>query len=159
MSTAITQILTLQNIGAWSKKDLLQLAVESVNDVAENGEDVLGLLAMAAKLELFAGEVKKAAKDRGIEDLAKYGKGGVAKGGVKLVLAETGVKYFYGGDDAWSIRNKAVEESTEKRKEWENFLLGLPQGGMVIADPETGVEYHAYPPAREGKESIKATIL
>lgn len=159
MNTAITQVLTFQNIGAWSKKDLTELAQASVDDVAETGEDVLGLIALAAKLEHYAGEVKKAAKAAGINDLAKYGRAGVAKGGVKLVLKETGVRYDYSQDRTWQIRNQTTQEATAKRKEWEDLLSVIPKGGMVITDPDTGEEYHAYAPARTGTESIQATIL
>ena len=159
MSTQISQVLALTNISTWSKKDLSELATASVDEVADNGEDVLGLLALSAKLEFYAGEVKKAAKSRGIADLARYGKAGFAKGGVKLQVAETGVSYDYSHDPAWQLRKADETAKTVLRKEWEDVLRSLPTGGMVISDPDTGELYHAYPPAKTGQESIKATIL
>ncbi|GAB3948416.1 hypothetical protein GCM10028805_22750 [Spirosoma harenae] len=158
-TNAVTQVLTLNRIGDWNKKDLTELAKASVDEVAENGEDTLALLAMAAKLEHFAGEVKKAAKDRGITDLAKYDKSSVAKGGVQLALKETGVNYDYSNDPVWSQLDAAVKLAEKARKEHEELLKKLPSGGMGLTHPETGETYLAYRPLRTAKESITATIL
>lgn len=156
---AVTQVLTLTNISGWTKRELTDLATASVAEIADNGDDVLSLLALSAKLEHFAKEVKDAAKERGITDLSKYGREGVAKQGVKLAIKEVGVRYDYSADPIWQLRDEAVKSATASRKEWETLLSAVPVGGMVVADPDTGSEYHAHRPARTASESITATIL
>lgn len=156
--TAITKIMTLNNISEWNKKDLAQLAHESVAEVAENGGDTLALLAMAAKLEHYAGEVKKAAKQRGINDLAKFGKGGTMVGGVALMLKETGVTYDYSADHNWLRINGEIERLDEHLTLCENRLKATPPEGIIMTDELTGELYKAYPPVRTARESIQATI-
>ncbi|MBC3785746.1 hypothetical protein [Spirosoma utsteinense] len=156
---SISQILTLNNIGGWTKKDLTELAKASVDDVAENGQDTLALLALAAKLEHFAGEVKKSAKGRGVADLAKYGKGAVAISGVKLQIKETGVSYDYSADPVWVSLNVQLEHAKDNLAAQEKTLKGLPYEGKMMVDEVTGDLYRAYPPAKSAKESIQATIL
>ncbi|GAB3550296.1 hypothetical protein [Spirosoma fluminis] len=158
-TNAVSQVLTLNNISGWSKKELSELAAVSVADVAENGEDTLALLALAAKLEHFAGEVKKAAKAAGIQDLAKYGREPVTKSGVKLVLKETGVSYDYSNDSIWLLYDERVKQAEACRKEHEELLKKIPRSGLGVTDPTTGETYLAYPPLRKASESIQATIL
>ncbi|WP_018622051.1 hypothetical protein [Spirosoma luteum] len=156
--TALTSLVTLENIGKWSKKDLSNIARKNVGDVADNGGDTLSLLALAAKLEHFAKEVKEAAKSRGIADLALYGKDGVAKEGVKLLIREVGVTNDYTKDEVWNELLAVADAAQEKLAQHENLLKALPHGGMVIAHPDTGIMYLAFPPVKQGRESIQATI-
>ncbi len=157
--TTATQVLTLNNIGVWNKKELTELAQTSVAEMAECGDDVLGLLALAAKLEHFAGEIKRVAKDRGIDDLAKWGKSGVSKSGVVLVPKEVGVTYDYSRDPIWVRQTGQIAQLDEQLARRETLLKSLPVEGQLQVDEETSEIFRAYPPLRTGRESIQATIL
>lgn len=158
MTTDIT-LSELALIGEWSKQHLTSYAKASVAELAENGEDVLTLLSLAAKLEHYAGEVKKAAKEAGLEELARYGREGVAKSGVKLLIKEVGVNYSYERDSVWVQRMADVDAANTLLADWEQILKKMPPEGMIISDPETGELYRAYPPVKTARESIQATIL
>ncbi|RIV23644.1 hypothetical protein DYU11_11730 [Fibrisoma montanum] len=152
-------VIKLQHLTDLSKSDLAIMAAATVEYAVEGGHDTLALLGLATKLELYAAEVKKQAKTAALNELATYGKGGVAKAGVKLQLAEVGVSYDYTHDPVWQSRNADVTAAKSLLKDWEELLKKIPHGGMVISDPDTGEEYTAHPLLRTAEESIKASIL
>ncbi len=127
--------------------------------MAETGQDTLALLALAAKAGTLRRRSQKAAKGRGVEDLAKYGKEAVAISGVKLQIKETGVTYDYSADPVWVSLNVQLEHAKDNVSAQEKVLKGLPYEGKMMVDEVTGDLYRAYPPAKSAKESIQATIL
>ncbi|ARK08900.1 hypothetical protein A6C57_00455 [Fibrella sp. ES10-3-2-2] len=139
---------------AFDKTVLTAFAREYVAELVENGGDVLSLLAQAAKLELLAEELKEQAKKAALEEVRQYGKEGVSKGGVSMIVKESGVKYDYTIDPTWANLNATVVEATKARQQHETYLKALPYEGTTYTCDATGNMYRAYPPAKRAGETV-----
>lgn len=91
-----------------------------------------------------------------LREFELYGKEKVVDiNGAKLSTMEAGVKYAYDecGDPVWMDLNKQIAELTAKRKEREEFLKVIPEGGTV--DPDTGVFITRPPKSSKTKVSVR----
>ncbi|GAA4464116.1 hypothetical protein GCM10023189_42920 [Nibrella saemangeumensis] len=160
MNAEVIRVPALPTVGLASadKQEIIDRAQHFVARIEEEGGDSLAVLALAAKLELLAKEIKQAAKEASEREMQQYGRQILTKHGVELQTRETGVKLDYSLDAVWQQLNAEALAAQAKVKEWENTLKKLPRSGLLIAHPDTGEMYHAYPPARRATETICVTI-
>ncbi len=151
-------VIPQQIATAHTKEQLAAFALTFVNQLVEEGGDSIGLLAQAARLEYVAACMKEAAKTATIEEVRSYGKAGITRYSVTLIVKEAGVKYDYSGDPTWTKLNASVTSATEARKAHECYLKSLPYGGRMYVCEETGDMYRAYPPGKRAGETVFVEI-
>jgi hypothetical protein len=141
-----------------TKAELLEYADTLVATHRDEGYDVLGLLAEAAKLELLATRIKEKAKAAASDEIALYGRKGTMKLGVEMLVKEVGVSYDYSSDRVWAELNKTVAEATATRKAQESLLRTIPYEGRIMMDEGTGEEYRVYPPAKSASDGVTLSV-
>lgn len=160
MTTELTTTDLLPALSGRSKKELIAYAAEMVAEADENGDDLLRIAAIAAKMKLFAAELENAAKLAGVNDLARYDRNTTHKEGVKLSLRNYGSQKDYTADPVWIELNEAQERAHNDLVAWEATPQTLPKEGLLLSRPADGIMYQAYPPVRSaGYEAMTATIL
>ena len=93
-----------------------------------------------------------------VKELQLYGKEKVVEiAGAKLMQTEVGTRYDYeaSGDPKWFDLKKQSTEASERLKEREKFLQGIPYDQGVV-DPDTGV-FITRPP-KTSKTKVKVTL-
>lgn len=88
--------------------------------------------------------------------IEQYGKEVTMKG-VKLELAETGVKYDYSNDAHWERLNASLKSAQRLCKDREKYLQGVTHK-IVEVDEETGETMEIFPPIKTSKSSFKINI-
>lgn len=140
------------------KSDLCTYADALVETYYTEGYDTLLLMAEAAKLELIAARIKEKAKAVSVREVQTYGREGVTKLGVSMTIREVGTTYDYSTDQVWQQLKDRERIAADHRKQHENYLRALPDGGKITINDETGELYCAYRPAKEASDGIILTI-
>lgn len=151
-------LITPPDLTRQTKAELVAYADNWVTTRAQEGWDLLEPLAAAAKMELLASAIKDKAKQAALTEVGQYGRQGVTRSGVAMILKEAGVTYDYSNDRVWCELNRTVLAALEQRKEQETFLKSIPPEGCLCVDESTGEEYRAYPPLRSASDGIQLSI-
>ena len=150
------QEIKLSNFVNLSKKEIGNLVDVNIDTWCESGEDTLLMLSMLAKIDLYVSECKQKLAKRVYEEVAKYGKEGVAKNGVKFSLFASS-KYDYSNSDAWNVIKSQIEPLSKTLKEVETIAKATKQRTSWIS--EEGEEFTIYPAICSSTETTKSSIL
>lgn len=121
-----------------SKKEIADLAEQSVNVVLEEG-NVFQVAEALAAMEEFVRNVRK--DERFVQflrdELAKHHGRLVTNSGARVELCEAGVSYDYSNNGEWRALDDQIKLLTEQRKAVEEKLRSVAPGRMTV-DLETG---------------------
>jgi len=139
-----------------TKKQIADLAEQSVNDVLEQG-DVFQVAEALAAMEEFVKNVRK--DERFVEflreELAKHKGRLTTNSGARIEICEAGVSYDYSSNGEWRELDQQIKILTEHRKSVEEKLRKLSPGRMAV-DPETGEVLEG--PIKTSKSTYRITL-
>lgn len=138
------------------KKGVIAEAQDFAETIIEEGADKLMALAVSSKLALFLKTLDDELMNPSLSDLDKWN-GKAEMLGMKLELAETGVKYDYSLNAKWNELTAEIDALNEKRKKMEAFIKTLETMKTEI-DPETGELIEWFPAPKSSTTTIKRTI-
>ena len=149
------QEIQLSNFVSLTKSEISTLVDVNIEKWCESGDDTLAMLSMIAKVELYAAEAKKKLAKRVYDEVAKYGKKGVSKNGVKFSLFSS-VRYDYSNSEAWNEIKGRIQPLESILKDIETIAKATKQRTSWIS--EEGEEFNIYPAIQSGSETTKSTI-
>lgn len=121
-----------------NKKQIAQLAAQSVDHVLEDG-NVFEVAEALAAMEEFVKSVRK--DERYVqfmrEELDKHNGRTMTHSGARIESCEAGVSYDYSGNGEWRMLEEQIRELQQQKKAVEERLKRLAPGRMSV-DPETG---------------------
>lgn len=121
-----------------TKKQIAELAIQSVENVLEEG-NVFEVAEALAAMEEFTKAVRKS--ERYIEflreELVKHNGRLITTSGAKIEMCEAGVSYDYSHSAEWREIEEQIKFLQDKKKEVEEKLRKVAPGRMAV-DPETG---------------------
>lgn len=121
-----------------TKKQIAELAIQSVENVLEEG-NVFEVAEALAAMEEFTKAVRKS--ERYIEflreELVKHNGRLITTSGAKIEMCEAGVNYDYSHSAEWREVEEQIKFLQDKKKEVEEKLRKVAPGRMAV-DPETG---------------------
>ena len=139
-----------------TKKQLAQLASESVDNVLEEG-NVFEVAEAIAAMEEFVKTVRK--DERYVQflrdELAKHRGMMVTKSGAKIEMCEAGVSYDYSGNSEWNILEQQISILKQQQKMVEEKLRRIGEGRTVV-DFETGEVVEGA--GRKSRSTYKITL-
>jgi hypothetical protein len=142
-----------------SNKEQIELFSSKLISELENGEvNPLELLRHQKCIEKVFDKIKETLTKMAREEAEKYGSKQFDFKGVKIELAEVGVKYDYSNcnDFVLGQLTESVETFTEMKKQREVMLKSLKEPMNLIS--EDGVPYTVYPPTKTSTSSIKVSV-
>ena len=139
-----------------SKSEISNLVDINIEKWCDSGDDTLAMLSMIAKVELYASECKKKLAKRVYDEVAKYGKEGVSKNGVKFSLFSSS-QYNYENSPAWVGKKEEIEPLIVELKDIEKIAKATKQKGTWV--DVHGVEWDVFPAICTGSETTKSSIL
>jgi hypothetical protein len=139
-----------------SKKEIAELADQSVSNVLEEG-NVFQVAEALAAMEEFIKNVRKDKRfvDFLREELTKHRGRLTTNSGAKIETCEAGVNYDYSKNGEWRGLDEQIKILTEQRKEVEEKLRKLAPGRMAV-DPETGEVLEG--PIKASKSTYRITL-
>ena len=139
-----------------SKKQIADLAEQSVNNVLEEG-NVFQVAEALAAMEEFVKNVRK--DERFVQflrdELAKHHGRLVTNSGAKIEICEAGVSYDYSNNGEWRELDEQIKLLTEQRKAVEEKLRMVAPSRMAV-DPETGEVIEG--PVKSSKSTYRITL-
>jgi hypothetical protein len=121
-----------------SKQQITELAIQSVENVLEEG-NVFQVAEALAAMEEFTKTVRQ--NQRYIEflreELVKHNGRLITSSGARIELCEAGVSYDYSQNGEWKELEDQIKILQEKKKAVEERLRKIAPGRMAV-DPETG---------------------
>ena len=121
-----------------TKKQIAELAIQSVENVLEEG-NVFEVAEALAAMEEFTKAVRKS--ERYVEflreELVKHNGRLITTSGAKIEMCEAGVSYDYSHSAEWREIEEQIKFLQDKKKEVEEKLRKVAPGRMAV-DPETG---------------------
>jgi hypothetical protein len=139
-----------------SKKQITELADQSVNNVLEEG-NVFQVAEALAAMEEFVKNVRK--DERFIqflrEELEKNRGRLTTNSGARIEVCEAGVNYDYSSNGEWRELDEHIKILTERKKAVEEKLRKLAPGRMAV-DPETGEVLEG--PVKTSKSTYRITL-
>ena len=147
--------IKLSDFVSLSKSEITTLVDINIEKWCENGDDTLSMLAMITKIELYASECKQKLAKRVYEEVAQYGKEGVAKNGVKFSLFSSS-RYDYTNSEAWSKVKEQIDPLTETLKDIEKIAKATKQRTTWVS-PD-GEEFSIFPAIQSTSETTKSSI-
>ena len=139
------------------KKGVIDEAKDFANTIIEEGADKLMALAVSSKLALFLKILDDELMNPALNDMDKWQGGKAEMIGMKLELAETGVKYDYSLNAKWNEITAEIDALNEKRKKMEAFIKTLETMKTEV-DPVTGEMIEWVPAPKSSTTTIKRTI-
>ncbi len=149
------QKVELADFVSLTKKEIAELVDKNIETWCDSGEDTLAMLSMVCKIEAYSSEVKKKLASRVYDEVAKYGKEGVTKNGVKLDLFSSS-KYEYSNSPAWVGVKEQMKPLEEALKDIEQIAKATKQKTTWV--DSDGMEWDIYPAARSTSDTVKASI-
>lgn len=150
------QKVELADFVTLTKKEIAELVDKNIENWCDSGEDTLAMLSMICKIETYASDVKKKLASRVYDEVAKYGKEGVTKNGVKLNLFSSS-KYDYSNSPAWLGVKEQMKPLEDSLKDIEQIAKATKQKSSWV--DSDGVEWDIHPAIRTGSETVKASIM
>lgn len=149
----INEIANLQP----SKTIIPAIAKKLVKPYKDGNESATQL---ATKFDFIGKVLAEAKKELTTEIMKEISEGNDTVNGYSLKVSETGVKYDYSkcNDPIWNEYNKGMIELSKMMKEREKFLKGIPYGGVVITDADTGETCKVSPPLKTSSDSPVFTL-
>jgi hypothetical protein len=139
-----------------SKKEITDLAEQSVNNVLEQG-NVFQVAEALAAMEEFVKNVRK--DERFVEflreELTKHRGRLTTNSGARIETCEAGVMYDYSSNGEWRELDQQIKILTDQRKAVEEKLRKLAPGRMAV-DPETGEVLEG--PIKTSKSTYRITL-
>lgn len=139
-----------------SKKQIAELADQSVNNVLEEG-NVFQVAEALAAMEEFVKNVRK--DERFVQflrdELAKHHGRLITNSGAKIETCEAGVSYDYSNNGEWRELDGQIRSLTEQRKVVEEKLRIVAPGRMAV-DPDTGEVIEG--PMKSSKSTYRITL-
>ena len=139
-----------------SKKDIADLAEQSVNNVLEEG-NVFQVAEALAAMEEFVKNVRK--DERFVEflrdELTKHRGRLTTNSGARIETCEAGVMYDYSNNGEWRELDQQIKMLTDQKKAVEEKLRKLAPGRMAV-DPETGEVLEG--PLKTSKSTYRITL-
>jgi hypothetical protein len=139
-----------------NKKQIYQLADESVGNVLEDG-NVFQVAEALAAMEEFVKNVRK--DERFVQflrdELAKHHGRLTTNSGAKIEICEAGVSYDYSNNGEWRELDEQMRLLTEQKKAVEEKLRKLAPGRMAV-DPETGEVIEG--PLKRSRSTYRITL-
>lgn len=139
-----------------SKKQIADLAEQSVNKVLEEG-NVFQVAEAVAAMEEFVKNIRK--DERFVEflreELSKHRGTLTTNSGARIEVCEAGVSYDYSNNGEWRELDQQIKVLTEHRKFVEEKLRKLAPGRMAV-DPETGEVLEG--PIKTSKSTYRITL-
>ena len=139
-----------------SKKQIAELADQSVNTVLEQG-NVFEVAEALAAMEEFVKNVRKDERfvDFLRDELTKHRGRLTTNSGARIEICEAGVSYDYSGNGEWRELDQQIKMLTDQRKGVEEKLRKLGPGRMAV-DPETGEVLEG--PLKTSKSTYRITL-
>ena len=144
-----------------TKSQLKAISQQFIEAIGENGR-VIETAELIAKMEAFIKEIRSSKDfvEMVRDEVSKYGnKGTVTATGVKIELAETGVKYDFSQCNDYDL-NCMLEQSEQLEaqiKERKEFLKTISKSGMDVVT-SFGEVIRIYPPSKSSTSNFKTTI-
>ncbi len=138
-----------------SKSEITNLVDINIEKWCDSGDDTLAMLSLITKVELYATECKQKLAKRVVEEVAKYGKEGVSKNGVKFSLFSS-VRYDYSNSPAYVAKKAEIEPLSEELKDIEKIAKATKQKTTWVSSQ--GEEYDIFPAIQSGSETTKSSI-
>lgn len=139
-----------------SKKEILQLADQSVSNVLEEG-NVFQVAEALAAMEEFVKSIRK--DERFVEflreELTKHRGRLITNSGARIEVCEAGVSYDYSNNGEWRELDEQIKILSEQRKALEEKLRKVAPGRMAV-DPETGEVIEG--PIKTSKSTYRITL-
>jgi hypothetical protein len=139
-----------------NKKQIADLAEQSVNNVLEQG-NVFQVAEALAAMEEFVKNVRK--DERFVtflrDELTKHRGRLTTNSGARIEVCEAGVAYDYSSNGEWKELDQQIKILIEQRKIVEENLRKLAPGRMVV-DPETGEVLEG--PIKTSKSTYRITL-
>lgn len=149
------QKVELSDFVTLTKKEIAELVDKNIENWCDSGEDTLAMLAMVCKIESYASDVKKKLASRVCNEVAKYGKKGVTKNGVKLDLFSS-LRYDYSNSPAWLGVKEQMKPLEESLKDIEQIAKVTKQKCTWV--DSDGIQWDVYPAIKTGSETVKTSI-
>lgn len=151
----VEQNIQLSDFVSLTKKELAELVDTNIERWCENGDDTLSMLAMIAKIELYAADVKKKLAKASFDEVSKYGNEGVSKNGVKFDKFSS-TRYDYTNSPAYLYVKAQTKPYEEQLKDIEQIAKVTKQKTLWV--DSDGVELEIYPAIRTGSETVKCAV-
>jgi hypothetical protein len=139
-----------------SKKQIADLADQSVNTVLEEG-NVFQVAEALAAMEEFVKNVRK--DERFVQflrdELARHHGRLTTNSGARIEVCEAGVSYDYSSNGEWRELDEQLRILNEHKKAVEEKLRKLAPGRMAV-DPETGEVLEG--PLKTSKSTYRITL-
>lgn len=139
-----------------SQTNLAAAIVDRVNDGS--------ITALDAKIYLKSAEAVISQAQDGIDyharrEAEQFGERSFLNKGVKIELAETGIKYDYKmcGDPVLDAMETELADLKKRITARQKFLQGIA-GSMTIVDEKTGEILTLYPPVRSSNDGLKISF-
>ena len=150
-------IIPASEIKSLNKKEIIELASNTVASFDSSINDPIEVLAIISKAGLFLETVEKGIKAEALNELQKTYAGKHIMLGIEFAEAEVGVKYDFTENAKWIELNEQIEKLNEKRKDLEAFIKTL-KSKTVTVDEETGETIEWFPAGKSSTTQIKKTI-
>jgi len=150
-------IIPASEIKSLNKKEIIELASNTVASFDSSVNDPIEVLAIISKAGLFLETVEKGIKAEALNELQKTYAGKHIMLGIEFAEAEVGVKYDFSENAKWVELNEQIEKLNEKRKDLEAFIKTL-KSKTVTVDEETGEAIEWFPASKSSTTQIKKTI-
>jgi hypothetical protein len=139
-----------------SKKQIADLAEQSVNNVLEQG-NVFQVAEALAAMEEFVKNIRKDERFVAFlrDELTKHRGRLTTSSGARIEVCEAGVAYDYSSNAEWKELDQQIKILIEQRKIVEENLRKLAPGRMVV-DPETGEVLEG--PIKTSKSTYRITL-
>lgn len=146
----------LENVAQFNSSEMESIIFENVELWAEDGEDLLGYLAIAKKGEKFFSTLSTmlSKHESTINELIKLKE--TEKNGVKMSMGVYS-KYDYSTIPAWIHYQHELEPINEKLKEVEKLAKSC-NSRYEITDEETGEQLEILPALKISTDVIKCSI-
>lgn len=140
-----------------NKEQMTNMVSSYLEDIAFNGGEPLGDLALCRKFIFLLQEIEKGLIPHAISELSKYDKKESQVSNVDLKVVEVGAKSDYSSSIAWVKQRAIVDRENDKLKQIESFAKGLKERAQLL-DEETGELVEYFPPTRSSSTTVRATL-
>jgi len=143
-----------------TKQEAELFANNLINEVATGATNPLDLHIKMNALQKALDKVKEAIRDDVYTEASKHGSKSFEYRGVRVELAEMGVKYIFDGcgDAVWQNLSNTLEMAKNDLNKREQMLKTIT-GTLHVADESTGEMMEIHPPVKKSTSGIKITML
>lgn len=142
-----------------TKESQLNLAAAIVEKVNEGSISALDAKIYLKSAEAVISQAQDVIDYHARREAERYGERSFSEKGVKIELAETGIKYDYEmcGDEILKAMENELADLKKRIAERQKFLQSIA-GSLTVVNENTGEVIKLYPPVRSSKDGLKITF-